>query len=90
MSALPTIIEQFIKRVANKILLEKYKEEIIVEKHLHMIRVIKDDEPRKYSRDPSRKPQAMVSKGKDKGENHSQILTRLIKNLTTEVPKLKQ
>lgn len=44
-SALPTNIAQFVKRVAKPILLENCEEAIVVKKGLHVIGLIKDDEP---------------------------------------------
>jgi len=89
-SALPTNIAQFVKRAVKPTLLENCGEAIVVEKHLCAIRVIKDDEPTKESRDVSRKSQAMASNGRDKEANDIETLTRLVKNLTTEVFELKQ
>lgn len=66
------------------------KEAIAVEKYLHMIRVTKDHEPAKDSKDTSKKSQVMVSKGRDKEENDIETLTRLVKNLTIEVYEIKQ
>lgn len=48
-----------------------------------MIGVIKDDEPTKYSRDASRKPQAVGGKGKERKTCEIESLTHLIKNFTT-------
>ena len=70
--------------------MENYKEAIVVEKYLHTIGLIKDDEPAKDSKDVSRKSQAMASKGREKEANDIETLTHLIKNLTTEVSELKQ
>lgn len=71
-------------------LLESCKEDIVVEKDLHEIGVIKDDESMKYSKDASRNPQAMARKGRDKETTNIETLTHLVKNLTTEISKLKQ
>lgn len=71
-------------------LLENCEEAIVVEKDLHAIGVIKDDESEKESKGARRKSQVMVSKGREKEGNDIQTLTRLIKNLTTEVFELKQ
>lgn len=71
-------------------LLEIFEEAIVAKKHLLMIGVIKDDEPKNYSKDVSRKSQVMVSKGKDNEATNIETLTPLIKNLTTEVFDLKQ
>lgn len=90
MSALPTCIAQFVKRATKPTLLESYQEAIVVKKDLHTIRVIKDDEPKKDSRYASKKSQVMASKGRNKEENDIETLTRLVKNLTTEVSELKQ
>jgi len=70
--------------------LESYKEAIFVDKDLHAIKVIKDDESTKDSKDVSRKPQAMASKGRDKEATDIETLTHLVKNLTSEVSELKQ
>jgi len=70
--------------------MENCEEAIFVEKYLHAIGVMKDDEPSKDSKDASRKTQAMASKGGDKETNDIESLTRLVKNLTTEVSKLRQ
>lgn len=56
MSALPTNIVQFIKRASRPTLLENFEEVTVVEKTLHVIGVIKDDEPTKDSIDASRRP----------------------------------
>lgn len=48
-----------------------------------MIGVIKDDELAKDSRDVSRKPLALASKGKEKEAIDIETFTHLIKNLTT-------
>jgi len=89
-STLSTSITQFVKRDVKPTLLENYEEDIIIEKDLHVIGVINDDEPTKESRDTSRNSQAMASKGRDKEANDNETLTHLIKKLTTEVYELKQ
>ena len=66
-------------------ILESCEEVIYIEKYLHMIGVIKDDELAKDSKDVSRKSQVMESKGRDKEKIDIETLTCLIKNLTTEV-----
>lgn len=90
MSTLLTNIEQFIKRAVKPTLLKNCKEAIVVEKYLHTIELIKDDEPTNDSKDVSNKSQEMVSKGRDKEANDIETLTRLIKYLITKVFKLKQ
>jgi len=55
-SAQPTSVLQFVKQVAKPTLLENGDKEIAIEKDLHVIGAIKDDEPTKDSRDASRKP----------------------------------
>lgn len=89
-SALPTNIAQFFKWAAKPTLLENYEEATIVEKDLCTIGVIQDDEPTKESKDMSKKSQAIVSKGRDKETRGIETLTHLLKNLKTEVSKLKQ
>jgi len=89
MSALPTSIVQFIKRAVKPTLLENCEEVITVEKDLHAIGVIKDDEPTKESRDVSKKRQAVASKGKGKEASDIETLTRLINKLTIEDSDLK-
>lgn len=89
-STLPTSIVQFVKRAMKPTLLENCEEAIAVEKDLCAIGVIKDDEPTKDSRDSSKKPQAVASKGKDKDTSDIETLTRVFKNLTTKVSELKQ
>jgi len=54
------------------------------------IGVIKDEKSTKDSKDASINPQATTSKGKEKGATDIETLTRLVKNLTTEVFELKQ
>jgi len=71
-------------------LLENCEDTIDVEKDLCMIGVINNDEPTKDSKDTSRKSQTIVRKGRDKETNNIETLTRLVKNLTTEVFELKQ
>lgn len=71
-------------------LLEICEEAITVEKDLHAIGVIKDDEQTKDFKDASRKSQEMVRKGRDKEEIDIETLTLLIKILTMEVFKLKK
>ena len=88
-SALPTNITQFVKRATKPPLLENYKEAIAIEKDLHAIRVIKDDEPIKDSKYVRKNSKTMSSKGRDKETNDIETLTRLMKNLKTEVPKHK-
>lgn len=88
--ALPNNIALFVKWAAKPTLLECCEDDISVEKDLHTIRVIKDEEPTKDSKDASKKSQVMESKGRDKEATNIGPLTRLIKNLTTEVSKLKQ
>ena len=90
MSALPTRIVEFVKRLVKPIILESCEEDIVIKKHLRAIRVIKDDELAKDTKGSSRMSQVMVSKGRDKETNDNKILTRLFKNLTMEVSKLKQ
>lgn len=90
MSALLTRIAQFVKRTMKPTLLENYEEAIAVEKYLHAIGVIKDDESTKDSKDVSRKYQVMANKGRDKEAIDIETLTCLVKNLTTEVFELKQ
>jgi len=46
--------------------LENFEEAIIVEKDLHVVGVIRDDELMKDSKDASRKSQATTNKGRDK------------------------
>lgn len=82
MAALPTRIAQFVKRATKPMLLESCEEAIVVEKDLHAIGVIKDDELGKDSKGASKKSQAMESKGRDKEATDIETLTRLIKNLT--------
>lgn len=71
-------------------LLENYEEAIVVEKDLHAIGVINDDEPKKDSRYASRKPLAMVSKGKENETSGIETLTHVVKNLTKKVSEQKQ
>jgi len=85
MFALPTSIAQFVKQATKPTLLESCEEAIVIEKDLHAIKVIKNDESMKDSKDARRKPQEMASKGRDKEETDIETLTRLVKNLTTEV-----
>lgn len=66
--SLPTTIVQFIKRVVKPTLLERCEGAIVVEKDLCTIRVIKDDESMKDSKDVRKNPQETMSKGKDKEE----------------------
>lgn len=73
---------QFVKWVAKPTLLENCEEAIVVEKDLCMIRVIKDGELKKESRDVSKKSQTVVSKGSDNEENDIETLTHLVKKLT--------
>ena len=81
MSALPTSIAQFVKRVAKPTLLENCEEDIAIEKGLRAIGVIKDDKLAKESKDVSMRSQAMVSKGKDKEATNIETLTRLCQEL---------
>jgi len=71
-------------------ILESCEDVIAIEKYLHTIGVIKDDEPAKDSRDARRKSHAMESNGRDKEATDIETLTHLIKNLTTEASELKQ
>lgn len=89
-STLLTSIAQFVKRATKPKLLESCKEVVVVQKDLHVIEVIRDEESTKDSKDESRKPQARVSKGRDKEEIDIENLTCLVKNLTTEVFEIKQ
>ena len=69
-------------------ILESCEDVIAIEKYLHTIGVIKDDEPAKDSRDARRKSHAMESNGRDKEATDIETLTHLIKNLTTEASEL--
>ena len=89
-SALPTNIAQFFKQAMKPTLLENCEEATAIEKNLHEIRVVKDDESTKDSKDASKKSQAMASNGSDMEATDIETLTRLVKNLTTEVFELKQ
>ena len=71
-------------------LLENCEEAIVVKKDLRMIGLIKDDELTNDSQGTSRKSKTMAINGRDKEENDIETLTRLIKNLTTEVSELKK
>lgn len=79
-SALPT---------AKPTLLENCEEVIIVEKDLHAVGVIKDEESAKDSKDVSKKPRVMTRKGRDKEATDIETLTCRVKSLTTEMSKLK-
>lgn len=57
---------------------------------MHTIGLIKDNEPTKDSKDASKKSQVMARKGRDRESKDIETLTRLVKNLTTEVSELKQ
>lgn len=89
-STLSTSIAWFIKRVARPTLIEKYEEAIVVEKELHVIGVIVDDESSKDSKGMGKRPQTIVSKAKEKEANDIESLTHLVKSLTTEVVEIKQ
>lgn len=89
-STLPSTIAQFIKWAAKPTLLESYEEAIAIEKDLRAIVVIKDDKSMKDSKHVSKKPQETPSKGRDKETIDIETLTRLVKNLTTEMSELKQ
>lgn len=88
--ALPTTIAEFIKQVVKPTLLESCEEAIVVEKYLHAIGVIKDDESKKDSKDASRKPQETMIKGRDKQATDIETLTILVKKLTNKMYELKQ
>lgn len=90
MSALSTNIAQLIKQDAKPIILENYEEAIVIEKDLHAIGVINNDESVMDSKDASRKSQAMASKVRDKEATDIETLTCLVKNLIMEVFELKQ
>lgn len=66
MSALPTTIAQFIMRAVKPTRLESCEEDILVDKELHAIGVIKGEESTKDSKNASRKTQATMRKGRDK------------------------
>lgn len=86
----PTSIVQFIKRAIKPTVLENCEEKIVVENDLCAIGIIKDDEPTKDPREVSKKPQATVSKGKDRETSDIENLTCLVKNMAIEVSELKQ
>jgi len=70
--------------------LENYEEVVTVEKYLHVVRVIKDDELAKDSKDASKKSQEIGCKGRDKEATDIETLTRLVNSLSIEMSKLKQ
>lgn len=88
-SALPINIAQFVKRTARQTLTDNYEEAIAI-KDLHAIRVITDDESTKDSKDTGKRPQASMSKAKEKKPNDIESLTHLMKSLTNEMDELKQ
>lgn len=88
-SVLPTCIVQFFKQTMKPTLLENFEEAIAVETDLHAIGVINNDEPIKDSNDASRKPQAAASKCEYKEASDIEMVTFLVKNLTTKMPELK-
>lgn len=61
-----------------------------MEKDLHSIGIIIDDESMKDSKDVGRKSRAVVSKVKEKETSEIEILTRLLKSLIIEVVELKE
>lgn len=69
---------------------KNFQEEINVEKDLHVIGVIIDDEPAKDSKYVGMRSQTTVSKVKEKETSEIETLTRLLKSLTSEVAELKQ
>lgn len=66
-------------------LTENYEDVISLEKDLHAIGVIKDDEPSKDLKDTGKRSQASDKKAKEKELGNLEILTRLIKSVTTEM-----
>jgi len=71
-------------------LFENCQEAIDVEKELHMIGVIVDDEPTKYSKGMGMRSQNAMSKVKENETSEIETLTCLLKSLTIEVVELKQ
>lgn len=71
-------------------LLESCEDAITIKNDLRAIGVIKDDKSIKDSKDVSRNPQEMASKGRGKEATDIETLTHLFNNLTTEMSKLKQ
>jgi len=71
-------------------LLENCEEAIILEKDLHTIGVIVDDESTNNSKDMSRRSQTIVRKEQEKEASEIECFTRLVKSLTTEISKIKQ
>lgn len=61
-----------------------------MEKDLHTIGVITDDESTKESKDIEKRSQASVSKAKEKEASGIENLNHLLKSLTSEVVELKQ
>jgi len=70
--------------------LESCEEDIVVEKDLIAIGVIKDDKSTKEFKDVSRKPQVPARKGREKEATDIDTLTHLVKNLTMKMSELKQ
>lgn len=88
MSTLSTSIAQFFKRDVKPILLENFQGEISLEKDLHAIGFIVVEYLAEDSKDMGRRYQAIVNKEKEASE--IQILTHLVKSLTTKVFELKE
>jgi len=71
-----------------KNLTKNYEEAIIVEKDLHAIGVILEDEPKKDSKDMGKRSQPPGIRANKKEPTVLEIMTHLIKSLSTEMEEL--
>lgn len=90
MFAMPISIAQFVKRATRPTLTKNCEEDITIDKYLHTIGVIVDDESTMESKYMGKRFHASVSKVKEKEASDIENLTHLLKSLTTEVAELKQ
>lgn len=89
-TTLPTNISSFAKRVAKETLALNFAEAIVVEKFLHAIGVITDDNESKYFKEIGRKSQPSSCKAKENDSIDIKSLTRIVKALTNEISELRR